>query len=134
MTREELPGNLAAIERRLRGAGEPSGALRCRVTARVREELRGAKRLAFWQYAAALAASVMLLLNFGFSTAAVPTQILDMDRSRLTLLREEIRHLNLPLSPGDVRRQCVLLAAADALVPMGTPRGSAGRGLPDPPR
>jgi hypothetical protein len=126
MTGDELPPDLAALEQALRGLCQPGAALRERAMASVREELRGSERAEFWQYAAAVAAVFLVLLNLSVTVAAVSPPTPGLDRNTVATLRGQLDQMQLGLPADEVNRQCLLLWAGEQLVPYGRPRGSAG--------
>jgi anti-sigma-K factor RskA len=126
MNDDELPAELAMIEQAMSSGPRPGSSLRKRVTDRVEMELHRSRRLAFWQYASAIAAAVLLALNFSISVAHMPRQNPDMDRNAVAALRDQMGRMQLALSDDEIERQCLLLAAGERLVPSATPYGSAG--------
>ncbi len=126
MNDDELPPELAMIEKAMSSGPRPSASMRKRVTDRVQMELHRSRRLAFWQYASAVAAVVLLALNFSISVAHMPRQNPDTDRNTATALREQMGRMQLALSDDEIERQYLLLAAGERLVPSATPYGSAG--------
>jgi hypothetical protein len=126
MNDDELPAELAMIEQAMSSGPRPSSSLRKRVTDRVQMELHRTRRLAFWQYASAVAAVVLPALNFSISVAHMPRQNPDMDRNAATALRDQMGRMQLALSDDEIERQCLLLAAGERLAPSATPYGSAG--------
>lgn len=126
MNYNNLPSDLAKLERALRAGGcEPGPALRERVMASVSKELRRSKRLEFWQYTSTVAASVLLVLNLSFSAATTSSRVSRLDRNQITILREQVDQMQLGLSADEIKRQCLLIAAAGELVPYYRPYGSA---------
>lgn len=123
MTSNDLPPDLAAIEQALRGGCQPGQSLRNRTMTRVQEEL--SKRQNFWEFASLLAAAVLLMLNFSFSITSPSRQVTSMDPDKLASLREQLGQIQPTLSPDEIRRQCLLLAAGNELVRLATPYGSA---------
>ena len=123
-----LPPDLAALERTLRGglaAMEPDPAVRERVLAAVRRELRAAERRQFWQYVGAVAAVFLIALNLSFSAAANTLRPrLGPGSHNRAALREAIERLELDLSEEEIARRCVLLSAGEELLPMGRPYGT----------
>lgn len=128
MTRSDLPNELAALEKAMATCPPLASELtRQRVLARVRTELSADNKRSFWQFAAAVAAGFLLMLNVGLSAAksSLPPS-LARDGQAVQELCGQLQELNLGLTKEDIRRQCVLLAAGSNLIPMGTPRGSLG--------
>ena len=125
MMNERLPDELEAIERALRDRPQPSASLRCRVIQRVGDELHRSQQLAFWQYAAAVAASVLLVMNVGLSVARVPRTVIHDAPADTAALAEQVRRMELGLSEEEIERQCLLLAAGARLLPMARPYGSS---------
>lgn len=128
MTHDDLPPELASIERRLTGGPAPSAALRARVTGRVRDELRRGqgRPMGFWQYVGALAAAVLLLANLSLSVTSSSARVDLGGTDRPAELCEEIAEMGLDLPEAEVRRQCLLLAAGAELLPLARPQGSPG--------
>ena len=124
MTGDDLPRDLAILERALFGGRQPSPSLRRRVMDQVQQELCRSQRLAFWQYVSALAALVLLVWNLSVSAASLPRRAIGVDRNRLASLHEQAGQMQLDLSTDEIRRQCLLLAAGYELVPFKTPYGS----------
>lgn len=131
MTHDDLPPELARIERRLAGGPEPSAALRARVMVQVRDELRRreGQPVGFWQYVAALAAAVLLLANLSLSVTSSSVRVDLGGPDRPGELCEEIAEMGLGLPEAEVRRQCLLLAAGADLLPLARPQGLPA-GLP----
>ena len=124
-----LPNDLADLERRLTSAAtsEPPQALRAKVDRRVRAELAGSGRLEAWQFAAAVAAAILILLNFSLSAVARPRRLDGIDRAKVAWLRAELSDLDLGLSSQEIDRQSLLMAAGDELIPNARPYGSTAR-------
>ena len=99
MNYNNLPSDLARLERALHAGGcEPDPALREKVMASVSEALRRSKRLEFWQYMSALAASVLLALNLSFSAATTSSRASRLDHDQITILRGQVGQMQLGLS------------------------------------
>lgn len=126
MDNSDLPPDLAELERELHAGGhEPAPALRDRVMAHVRQELHRSKRLAFWQYASAVAASFLLVLNLSFSAASSSFRAPRLDHNKVTTLCKQVDQMQLGFSADEIKRQCLLMAAGGELVPYRRPYGSA---------
>jgi hypothetical protein len=122
----DLPPELAALEQTLAAAGPgPDPALRQRVLARVERDLRDAKGADFWHYAAAVAAAFLLLWNVSFSVAYNSPRTTPIDPQQVAALCGQVEKMQLGLSPEEIRRQCLLMAAGSQLVPCMRPYGSA---------
>jgi len=122
----DLPPDLAALERALSGGPLPSPALRGRVTAQVEQGLRRSRQLDFWQYAAAVAAVAVVALNLSLtvSTASPQRPGLGIAREKQAAIQRQLENMELPLSPQEIRRQSVLMAAGAELILVGTPHSS----------
>ena len=125
LTDNPLPDDLAAIERQLQSdACEPTPALRDQVMARVQSELDTSPQPGFWRFAAAVAAVVVLLINQSVSVARVSIAPPPIDPDRVAHIYGQLTDLQLGLSPQELRRQCVLMAAGELLTPLAKPYGS----------
>jgi len=122
----DLPPDLSAIERALSGGPLPSPALRGLVTAQVEQELRRSKQLDFWQYAAAVAAVTLVVMNLTLTVSTASPQRSDpgIDREKQAAIQRQLEDMQLPLSPQEIRRQSMLMAAGAELMPVGTPHSS----------
>ncbi|NLF30257.1 MAG: hypothetical protein GX591_05125 [Planctomycetes bacterium] len=123
MIEERLPDDLAAIERALRCGPEPDAALGGRVLERVGGELRRARRLAFRQYAAGVAAAVLLVMNLSLSLTAGHRPAVREGPARAACLAEQVRRMDLDLAEDEIDRQCLLMAAGGRLLPLARPCG-----------
>ena len=128
MNPPELPEDLAELERRLaaRPRPEPSDDLRRRVMDAVRAELAGAsaiplktpRRLSTWEFAAAVAAAVVLALNLAVSGAndmdwtGSESESLTPDPATVAALRQ----LMPGLTDDEVRGRWLLMQAGRHLV------------------
>ena len=113
MGQSELPDNLGEIECWLKAMDrpEPSAALRTRVMADVRGQLRRDHRQRTWSYAATLAASVLIWLNLSLSAATVTDYRLRAhDQTEVVVcLGAGIRALLPEMSEREAARQALLL-------------------------
>jgi hypothetical protein len=120
-----LPEDLAALERELaaRPRPRPTGALRERVMGEVRgalarDAVRTSRRLTGWEFAAALAAAVMLWMNL--SMIAASDTRLDLRASRANGTEVSVaalRELVPGLSEQEARREVTRLGLGLPLVP-----------------
>lgn len=125
MTGEELPRDLKDIERSLLGGPEPSALLRSRVLDCINEELHRSERMAFWQYAAAVAAACILVINLSLSFAPRHQVSFSAHAGDTGSSAETIRQLQLGLPENEIQRQSVLLAAGEHLTLAARPYGSS---------
>lgn len=120
MTASDLPDDLARLEAALaaRARPAPSAALRERVLASARRErARSARRMGPWEFAAAVAAVVLVCLNL--SMAAVRALPRFAPASPAPEATAALARLAPHLGEREARRQALLLAAAGrtALLP-----------------
>ena len=121
----DLSPELKALERSLYECGEsenqPSAELRDRIALQVREELARSKRNDFWPFAAAVAASVMLLLNVSSSVSQGSIRKPSFDREKFASMYQQVEQMQLGLSDAEIRRQCLLWTASSELLPLPMP-------------
>jgi len=137
MQRDDLSDDLVGLARDLasRPRPAPSGNLRQRVLAAVRSELaRPApaprRRLGTWEFAAAVAAAVLFLMNLSMVVASGARLDLGGPPSNGTEAAVASLQRLLPdLPEREVRRQVVLLKAASCVVPAPNVKPSAGQWL-----
>ena len=121
-----LPGDLADLQRQLcADTAEPSYAMKAKVMAGVENELARPQQNDFWQFAAAVAAMVVLLINLSVSIAPISSRVSRGDLRPTESLYGQIEDLQLGLSDREIKRQCMLLAASETIVPYGRPYGSS---------
>lgn len=137
MEPSDLPEPLREIEARLasRPGIEPPSHLRQRILAEVRRNLAAPvrPRLSLWEFAAALAAAVLVAMNL--SMAAASQTALSLPSGPGNGIDEAVaavRQLVPDMPEAEARRQVVLLKAGSRLVPAPVLRPSLGpRGFED---
>ena len=130
---QPLPADLVAIEQMLRSdsgdcrpsgkcdQSQPSADLCDRIALQVQEELVRSKRNDFWPFAAAVAASVMLLLNVSSSVSQGTIRKPSFDREKFASMYQQVEQMQLGLSDAEIRRQCLLWTAGSELLPLPMP-------------
>jgi len=128
MSSQDLPPDLAALERELMARDRPSppSALRQRVLDGVRRDHRRPPRLPAWQFAAAVAAALLLGINLSVSVANnLSGHLADgLDKERLDAEAERLRGLVPELSDQEVYRQALLAQGAAQLLAAPVPSSS----------
>jgi hypothetical protein len=131
MDPNELPPDLAELERRLAGRPrpEPAAGLRPRVLAAVGRELGRRGGGSAWRFAAATAAAALLWINFSMSVANDMDWRLGrgLDGATLAAAAGRLRQLVPELPEREALRQALLLQAGSRLVPAPDLRPSADR-------
>lgn len=124
----QLPTDLVALERALVAARADAGdELKSRAMARVARELADRGTRDSLQYAAAVAAAVVLLLNVGLGASRFAGPAADgLDPARLQATCRQLNSLELDLPAEEVARHCMILAAGGELRVLPRPYG----GLP----
>lgn len=120
MDNGQLPSDLQQLEVDLgnRSLPKPSDNLRQRVLDDLRTRLRSERSRSRWQFAAALAATVLLWMNLSMSA----TQATDFGLRRreptesVETMAKQIAQLAPELSPEDARREAILLRAGVNLI------------------
>jgi hypothetical protein len=126
MESSELPEDLADLERRLaeRPRVEPGAGFRHRLSVAVRQELQKAGalpvRTSGWQFAAAVAAIVVLWANFSMSAANDTNWRLagDPESVDTKALAAELRKLFPDMSEEEISRQALVIQGGSRLPAM----------------
>ncbi len=122
-----LPDELAELEQELqRETHAPNPALEDKVLADVQQQLRSEQRNDFWQFAAGVAAAVLLVLNLALSTSISTGAAPRMKHHVTKSVNIQLDAKELGLSDKELRRQALLLAACDEMILYARPYGSPG--------
>jgi hypothetical protein len=119
MTDSDLPPDLAAVEQELSGLDRsPPAALRSRVLAAVRRELRRRARSSTWRFAATIAAAALVGINLSMSVAnnAAWSPPPGIDRDQMEATAASLRRLLPELPEQEIYRQALAAQGASGFV------------------
>jgi hypothetical protein len=120
-----LPDELAELEQELqRETQTPDPALKDKVLAGVQQQLRSEQGSDFWQFAAGVAAAVLLVLNLTLSTTISTGVAPRMEHHVTKPVNIQLDAKELGLTREELQRQAMLMAAGNELVRYTRPYGS----------
>jgi hypothetical protein len=126
---ETLDGNFAELEGLLLATrASPGDGLRGRTLATVQVELDRHRRQSWWNYAAGLAAALLIGLNLSIALphelSSLPSANGSAGQADLDAAADSIHQTMPDVSAAEIRRELVLLQAGSHLLPWKEPQGS----------